>query len=170
MNEIQPWRQVSEPLEAKAVVEPIDAGFPDHSDPAPEVWNPRYTPMQPGDQRASQRYAAVGGRSWLGWYEGSRFQQTPAWILNISASGCLIAADAPAPLDRSIWLRLDDAAVPDWSEVRVISHQRTNAGLLASRLVFRGTCPYDMMKAVAFGPSHQRPGPEPSRSWSFNSW
>jgi hypothetical protein len=169
MNEIEPWK-VSRPL--KAEVEPTDAGFLDPADPEPEVWNPRYTPMQPNDKRASQRYPAVGdtGRSWLGWYEGSSFRQTAAWILNISAAGCLIAADAPAPLDRSLWLRLDNAAVPDWSEVRVIGHQRTNAGLLASRLVFRGTCPYNLMKAVAFGRPHQPCRSEPLRSWQSNSW
>jgi hypothetical protein len=167
MNEIQP-RHVSEPL--KAEVEPIDAGFPDSPDPCPEVWCPRITPLQPNDKRASQRYPAVGGRSWLGWYEGSRFRQTPAWILNISAGGCLIAADAPAPHDRSIWLRLDHTTLLDWAEVRVIAHQQTGAGLLASRFVFRDTCPYELMKVVAFGPSQQPSQPQPSRSWSLNSW
>jgi hypothetical protein len=167
MNEIERWK-LSKPLEAG--VEPSDAGFSDPPDSVPEVWRPGYTSIQPHEQRASLRYPAVGGRSWLGWYEGSYFRQTPAWILNISATGCLIAADAPAPPDRAIWLRLDDAAVPDWSEMRVIDHQRTNAGLLATRLVFRHTCPYDLMKAVAFGPSHQPRRPAPSRSWKSSSW
>jgi hypothetical protein len=171
MNEFPPWTN-SQPL--KAEVEAVDAGFQDFPEaaPAPEEWRPGVAPMAPNDKRVSHRYPAVGvgGRSWLGWYDGSNFRQTRTWILNISAAGCLIAADFPAPLDRSIWLRLDNATVPDWHEVRVVDHQRTDGGLLASRLVFRGVCSYELMKAVAFGRSHQPPGPEPSRSWILNSW
>jgi hypothetical protein len=159
MNDIQPW-ECFEPL--KAEVEPIAVGLLDCPDPEPEVWRPGYTSIQPDERRASHRYPALGdgGRSWLGWYEWSNFRQVAAWILNISSGGCLLAADAPAPHDRAIWLRLDNAAVPDWAEVRVIAHQRTNAGLLATRLAFRSSCPYDVMKAVAFGPAHQLTGPE----------
>jgi hypothetical protein len=167
MNEIRPWK-VSEPL--KAEIEPIAVESATFPEPGPEVWTPSITPMCPSEQRASQRYAAMAGRSWLGWYEGSNLRQTAAWILNISASGCLIAADAPTPGDRSVWLRLDNPAVPDWTEVRVVGEQKTDTGLLALRLVFRGTCPYEMMKAVAFGPAQRPPAPEPARSWSFNSW
>jgi hypothetical protein len=168
MNEIEPWK-VTQPLEVE--VELVDIGCPDPPDPEPEVWRPGYTSIQPNEKRASHRYPAVGdgGRSWLGWFEGNHFLETPAWILNISAGGCLIAVDAPAPPNRSVWLRLDTAAVPDWVEVRIIDHQRTKAGLLASRIAFSGTCPYEMIKAVAFGLSRRAPMPEPARSRRPNS-
>ena len=168
MNDIQLWNG-SEPH--KAEVEPITDDFPIPPDPGTEEWFPNPAQVRIQEQRSSQRYLAASGRSWLGWHEKGSFHQTAAWILNISASGCLVAADEPAPADRSLWLRLDNPAVPGWAEVRVIGQQTSNVGILASRLVFRGTCPYELMKAVAFDSSASRPPKlEPSRSWSFNSW
>jgi hypothetical protein len=167
MHEIQAARG-AEPL--KATIEPADATCPAVPEPDPEVWSP-FAAMQPAERRASQRYPAVAGRAWLGWHEAGVFRQTAAWILNVGASGCLVAADSPVPDDRSSWLRPDDPGVRDWAKVRVVGHRRSNAGHLAFRLVFRGACPYDLMKAVAFGPSGKGPArPEPSRSWLSNSW
>jgi hypothetical protein len=168
MNEIEVYKD-SEPL--KAEIEPIGADPPIPPDPTPGDWSQYLYPMRVEENRACQRYPAVAGRSWLGWYEGRQFHQTAAWILNISAGGCLVVADKTTPVDRSLWLRLDDPGVPNWAEVRVVGQQSGSGGILASRLVFRGTCPYDMMKAVAFSSSAKPTAkPEPSRSWSFNSW
>jgi hypothetical protein len=168
MNEIQVYKE-SEPL--KAEIAPVEVELPAPPDPTPSQWSPFLDQIRVEEHRACHRYPAVAGRSWLGWYEGSQFRQTASWVLNISAGGCLLVADAPPPADRSLWLRLDDPAVPNWAEVRVVGQQSGSGGILAYRLVFRGTCPYDMMKAVAFSPSGPLPSkPEPSRSWSFNSW
>ena len=168
MNEIQVYED-SEPL--KAEIEPIGVDLPIPPDPTPDVWVPTAAQIRAEEQRACQRYPAVAGRSWLGWYEGSQFHRTAAWILNISAGGCLVVADTAAPAGGSLWLCLDDHAVANWAEVRVIGQKTGVGGILASRLVFRGACPYDMMKAVAFSSSAMlRAKPEPSRSWSFNSW
>ena len=168
MNEIQVYKD-SEPL--KAEIEPIEVDSTIPPEPNPSEWAPSFEQIRVEEQRACQRYPAVAGRSWLGWYQGSQFHQTAAWILNISAGGCLVVADALAPADRSLWLRLDDPAAADWAEVRVVGQKTGSGGILASRLVFRGACPYDMMKAVAFSSSAKLPAkPEPSRSWSFNSW
>ena len=168
MNEIEIYK-VPEPL--KTEIEPIGVDTAIPSNPTPSSWSPYVDHGRVEERRACQRYPAVAGRSWLGWYEGSEFTQTAAWILNISAGGCLAVADATTPTDRSLWLRLDNPAFPDWAEVRVVGHQPGSGGILASRLVFRGACPYDMIKAVAFSSSANRPAkPEPSRSWSLNSW
>jgi hypothetical protein len=168
MNEMKVWAD-SQPERAEP--EPSGEPFPNPPDPGPNTWYATAAQIRIVEQRACQRYPAIGGRSWLGWYVGSQFEQTAAWILNLSASGCLTVADRPVPADRSLWLRLDDPAVPDWAEVRVVGHHTGNGGMLALRLVFRGACPYELMKAVAFGPTQNRPTqPEPSRSWSFNSW
>ncbi len=168
MNEIQVYKD-AEPL--KAEIEPIEVDSTIPPDPNPSEWAPSPDQIRIEEQRACQRYPAAAGRSWLGWYQGSQFHQTAAWILNTSAGGCLVVADATTPTDRSLWLRLDNPAIPDWAEVRAVGHQSGNGGILASRLVFRGTCPYDLMKAVAFGSSLKPVAkPEPSRSWSFNSW
>ncbi len=168
MNEIQVYKD-SEPLKAELESIEVDVMIP--PEPTADEWVPNFAPVRVEERRTCQRYPAMAGRSWLGWYEGSQFHQTAAWILNISASGCLVAADVTAPADRSLWLRLDDSAAPDWAEVRIVGQQTGSGGILASRLVFRGTCPYDMMKAVAFSASANRPPkPDPARSWSFNSW
>jgi hypothetical protein len=169
MNEIQTWK-VAPPLKAEVDPLPLGGDVPDYSDPPVAEWRPGYVSLQGNDARSSQRYPAVAGRSWLGWHEATAFRQVAAWILNISASGCLVAVDERAAENRALWLRLDNPSVPDWAEVRVIEHLTTNSGLLASRLVFRGNCPYEVIKAVAFGATQQPHRPEPSRSWISNTW
>src|SRR5262245_29955740 len=120
MNEIQPWKDV-EPL--KAEIEPPDLELPIPPDfesdsdsepglePGPNDGHSAFSGARFADKRTCQRYRAVNGRGWLGWYEGSAFHQTAAWILDISAGGCLAAADRPAPTRGSAWLRLDNPAV-----------------------------------------------------------
>jgi hypothetical protein len=168
MNEIQLSRD-SESL--KAEIEPIGDETTVPPVETPLEWSSYLEQLRVEEKRSCQRYPAFAGRSWLGWHEGTQFHQTAAWILNISAGGCLVVADATAPTDRSIWLRLDNPSVSDWAELRVVGHQSGKGGLLAFRLVFRGACPYDMLKAVAFSSSAILPAkPEPSRSWSANAW
>src|SRR4051812_37732503 len=72
------------------------------------------------DRRVAQRYRAGEGRCWVGWNDEGRFRQVAAWIIDISVSGSLIAVDVPPPTDRSVWIRLDDPAVPEWAEARVL--------------------------------------------------
>jgi hypothetical protein len=121
------------------------------------------------DRRVAQRYRAQEGRCWIGWHEAGAFRQSPAWILDISASGGLLATDAPPLTDRSVWLRLDNPAVPDWAEARVVQLQASQSGFHAVRLVFRGTCPYPLIKAVAFA-SRPTARPGPTATWNFNAW
>jgi hypothetical protein len=162
---VEPRESVTIEVEPRDLSAFADSPFPDDAGPPPppEVRNV--------ERRVAQRYPAVEGRSWLAWKEGNGFRRTAAWILNISASGCLVVSDLPPPTDRSIWLRLDNPAVPDWTEARLVDLPSNRDGIYAARLVFRGTCPYALMKAVAFGSSRPRPsGPEPSTSWSRNAW
>ena len=122
------------------------------------------------DRRVAQRHRAKEGRCWIGWHDAGLFRQSAAWIIDISASGGLIATDAPPPGDRSVWIRLDNALVPDWAETRLVTLQSSQGGIYAARVVFRGTCPYSLLKEVAFSlanPDASRPGPssfvEPQR-------
>jgi hypothetical protein len=125
----------------------------------------------PEERRVAQRYPATEGRCWIGWQESGQFRQLAAWILNISVSGSLVATDTPPPLDRPIWLRLDDTTVPEWAEAKVLRIHAGRDGFHAARLVFRGTCPYAMIRAAAFASTTGRPGrPAPSASWDLNSW
>jgi hypothetical protein len=104
----------------------------------------------PPERRVSQRYRARDVRGLIGWTEGGVFRQRNAWIVDISATGSLIATDVPPPLDRSIWLRLDNPAVPAWAEAKVLRIHTNASGLHAARLAFEGTCPYELIKGVAF--------------------
>jgi hypothetical protein len=104
------------------------------------------------ERRAAQRYLARDVRGWIGWYEGATFRELTAWIVNISAAGTLVATDTPPPADRAIWLRLDNPAVPDWAAARVVRIHTSASGLHAARLVFQNTCPYELIKGVAFSP------------------
>jgi hypothetical protein len=140
-------------------------------EPEPEADGPPPPPAKLLERRVSQRYRSVQGRCWIGWHDGVNFRQSAAWILDISLSGGLIAADVPPPTNRSIWLRLDDPAVTDWAETRVIELKASPSGIAAARLVFRGSCPYAFMKAVAFSPPGSRPAqPGHSAFWDVNSW
>ena len=53
------------------------------------------------DRRAARRHLAKAGRAWLGWREGGEFLVNPAFVLDISMGGCLMAAEVEPPLNRS---------------------------------------------------------------------
>jgi hypothetical protein len=144
------------------------SGEPDP--PEPQAGEPPPAEYRLEDRRVAQRYRAAEGRCWIGWQDMGGFRQSAAWILDISVSGSLIATDVAPPTSRSVWLRLDNPAVPDWAEARLVDLRASQAGLYAVRLVFRGACPYAFIKEVAFssGPRPARPGP--SSSWKLNAW
>jgi hypothetical protein len=175
MNEI---RVVKDPESLKVEVLPRD---PENGDPGPSVHpdpiesdGEGAPPPAPGrieERRVAHRYRATQGRCWIGWNDGVKFHQSAAWLLNISLSGGLVATDAPPPTNRSVWLRLDDPAVPDWTEARIIEIKGSRGGLSAARLVFRGSCPYALMKVVAFGASAARQAPPGHAAyWNPNTW
>jgi hypothetical protein len=150
------------------------------SDPAPPGDHPFFAsdPIEPSphfgsrveDRRVAHRYRARDGRCWIGWHAAGGFRQSAAWIIDISASGGLLATDGPPPLDRSVWIRLDNPSVPDWAEARVVDLRPTSSEIHAVRLVFRGTCPYAVIKAVAFSSQAPQGRPEAPASWNLNAW
>jgi hypothetical protein len=174
MNEVR-LLKVSEPLtaEVEAPDDQVSRPMPP-LDQDPSVIGPEETPPAERmikDRRVAHRHRAVNGRCWIGWHDGVAFQNAAAWIIDISVSGTLVATDVPPPADRSIWLRLDNHAVPDWTETRVVEVQTSQRGICAARLVFRHNCPYVLIKAVAFAVTGSQPaGPEPSTSWKLNNW
>jgi hypothetical protein len=144
-------------------------------EPRPSASSPGSPPprstVRDRERRVATRYRAVDGRCWLGWHDAVRFRQSAGWIINISASGCLVASDEAPPADRSVWLRLDKPELPEWAEARVVHLQESQSGIHAVRLVFRGSCPYAIIKAVAFS-SAGKPAERPERfaSWDLNTW
>jgi hypothetical protein len=178
MNEIRLVKGL-DPLkvEVELEVEPPDShpsGLTPLGDPGPFEPGGAEPPPSPEyrieDRRVSQRYQANEGRCWIGWHDMGGFRRSAAWILNISGSGSLIATDAPTPTNCPVWLRLDDPAVPDWAEAKVVDVQMGQSGICAVRLVFRGVCPYAFIKAVAFAPRPGAARPGPSSSWNPNEW
>lgn len=174
MNEIRPRKDPEpQPLE----VEPVGDGSYGPSplvdaDPRTEVFGSTPTSSAHAqDRRVAHRYRAVNGRCWLGWQDAVQFRQSAAWIIDIGASGTLVATDDLPPDDRSIWLRLDNPDVPEWAETRLVQVQASRSGIYAARLVFRGTCPYAIIKAVVFSaPGRQDARPGPSATWDHNAW
>jgi hypothetical protein len=138
--------------------------------PEPQADEPPPVEHRIVDRRVASRYRALEGRCWIGWQVGLGFHQSAAWILDISASGSLIATDAAPPTNCSVWLRLDNPAVPDWAESRVIERKASQSGIYAARLVFRGACPYTLIKAVAFSLNPAAARPKPPSSWNLNAW
>jgi hypothetical protein len=174
MNEI---RLLKDPDSLKVEVEPPDSqppGLPtsdDRDSLEPDPGEPPF-PLEYRieDRRVAHRYRAKEGRCWIGWKGVGGFQQSAGWIIDISVSGSLVATDAPTPADRPVWLRLDDPAVPEWAEAKVVDLQKAQSGIYAARLVFRGACPYALMKAAAFASSPPPARPTPHHSWNLNAW
>jgi hypothetical protein len=170
MNEIQPLKN----LEHRSVeVEPLDPEFARPTtarDPFASAGCETPPPPEARivDRRVAVRHRAKEGRCWLGWHDRGFFRHSAAWIINISSSGALVATDIPPPADQSIWLRLDNPAFPEWAETRLVDLQESQAGIYAARIVFRGVCPYTLIKAVAFDISGPGFGPPPS--WNPNAW
>lgn len=107
------------------------------------------------DRRAAHRQIATVGRAWLGWHEGQEFLMKPAFVLDISLGGCLMAAQGEPPLHRKALIRLDGPLLPVWFEARVLHVRGGDAEVRAVRLIFADSCPYELFMAVAYGQAHR---------------
>jgi hypothetical protein len=113
---------------------------------------PEQTSDNPGaDRRASLRYPAVVRHAWLGWREGREFQRAAAFLLDISLGGCLLAATEVPPAHRTILICLDGPLLPVWFEAKALEVRASESGIHAVRLIFPGSCPYELFMAVAYG-------------------
>jgi pSer/pThr/pTyr-binding forkhead associated (FHA) protein len=77
-----------------------------------------------------------------------------ARLIDISQTGLLVRSETIPPVDAQVWLRLEDARLPDWVEVVVKGGTPEPSGVYRVRLAFRESCPYDLFKAVVY----TRPG------------
>ena len=109
----------------------------------------------PEDRRAAHRQTAKVGRAWLGWHEGQAFLSKPAFVLDISMGGCLIAAEGEPPMHRTVSIRLDGPLLPVWFEARVLQVRGGEAAIRAVRLIFADSCPYELFMAVAYGQANR---------------
>ena len=100
-----------------------------------------YPSPSPGDRRAAHRQIATVGCAWLGWREGQEFLVKPAFVLDISMGGCLVAAQVEPPLHRTVLIRLDGPLLPVWFEARVLQVRRRRGGGPSRPTDLRGLLP-----------------------------
>ena len=109
----------------------------------------------PGTQerRSVCRYSVVQDSSWIGWWEGQAFQSTAAKIIDISLRGAMLTVDAFPPKDKPIWFCPPGVLASDeWIEVKMISSRKKLFGPREVRIAFRKAFPYEVFKAVVYGP------------------
>jgi hypothetical protein len=113
------------------------------------------------DRRAVCRYAVVQPRAWLGWWEGEQFLSTPAKVSDISLRGCGMIVEQFPTSQGSVWFcpsgtgtgSSATATSADWIEAKVIESRKRLFGPKVVRIVFRRSFPYDIFKAVVYGPA-----------------
>ena len=105
------------------------------------------------ERRSVCRYSVVQGNAWLGWWEGQAYQSTAAKIIDISLRGALLTVVAFPPKDRAIFFCPPGVAAHDeWIEVKVIASRKKLFGAREVRVAFRKIFPYEIFKAVVYGP------------------
>ena len=109
----------------------------------------------PGTQerRSVCRYSVVQENAWLGWWEGQAYQSTVAKIVDISLRGALLTVDSFPPKDQPIWFCPPGLSSNDeWIEVKMIGTKKKLFGPREVRIAFRKVFPYEVFKAVVYGP------------------
>lgn len=109
----------------------------------------------PGTQerRSVFRYSVVQDNAWLGWWEGQAFQSTAAKIIDISLRGALLTVDSFPPKDHAVWFCPPGVSTSEeWIEVKMIDVRKKLFGPREARVAFRKIFPYEIFKAVVYGP------------------
>ncbi len=105
------------------------------------------------ERRSVCRYSVVQDTAWLGWWEGQAYQSTAARIIDISLRGALLNVDNLPPLEQPVYFCPPGVTPTDeWIEVKVISARKKMFGPREVRITFRKVFPYEIFKAVVYGP------------------
>lgn len=127
--------------------------------------DPRGPTHTPGtrERREVCRYDVVQGEAMIGWWEGPAFRSTPAKIVDLSSHGAMLVIETFPPGDRTFWFRLPGVpAQDDWFEVKLISRKKKLFGPREFRINFLKVLPYEVFKAVVYGPDALRPYDPPA--------
>ena len=123
--------------------------MPDHrAQPPPDAT------LRP-DRRCSDRHSSHVHRAWIGWQGPTEFRTTPAWLLDISLGGCLVATSIEPPGDRVLLIRLDGPMLPVWYETQTLSLRPDESHVWLCRLFFPDQCPYELFLATVYGCSNR---------------
>lgn len=105
------------------------------------------------ERRSICRYSVVQDSSWIGWWDGQVFQNTASKIIDISLRGAMLNVEAFPPKDKTIWFCPPGvSATDDWIEVKLIDARKKLFGAREVRIAFRKAFPYEIFKAVVYGP------------------
>ena len=116
---------------------------------------PPITSPPPGTQerRSVCRYSVVQDNAWLGWWIGDVFHNTPAKIVDISLRGTLLSVETFPPKDQPLFFCPPGTKeIEEWIEVKLIDMKKKLFGPREVRLAFRKVFPYEVFKAVVYGP------------------
>ena len=116
----------------------------------PGVWRAPREPKR-RDRRSALRYRATIGRGWIGWSEDPEFIKRPAWILDVSVEGCLLAAEGAPRAGEPAYLRLDGPSLLHWFPVRVLDVLQGDGSVGAVRVLFAEGCPYVLCMGLVHG-------------------
>jgi hypothetical protein len=91
--------------------------------------------------------------AWIGWWKGDAFQSRAAKILDISLRGALLTVETFPPKGYPVlFCPAGVAAGEEWIEVKVIATKKKLFGPREIRVAFRKAFPYEVFKAVVYGP------------------
>lgn len=119
----------------------------------------------PGTQerRSVYRYSVVQESAWLGWWEGQAYQSTAAKIIDISLRGAMLTVEAFPPKDQPVFFCPPGVAATDeWIEVKLVGTKKKLFGPREVRIAFRKVFPYEIFKAVVYGPDACQPTVNPT--------
>ncbi|GAC1467876.1 MAG: hypothetical protein NVSMB9_09960 [Isosphaeraceae bacterium] len=115
------------------------------------------------ERRHVCRYSVVQDEAWLGWWEGQVFQSTPARIIDISLRGAMLTVETFPPKNLPLWFCPPGVSDQDeWIEAQLVQMKKKIFGPREVRLSFRKIFPYEIFKAVVYGPDVYRPSDLPT--------
>jgi hypothetical protein len=105
------------------------------------------------ERRSVCRYSVVQDSSWIGWWDGPEFRSTASKIVDISLRGALLIVETFPPKDKSVFFCPPGAAAnEEWMEVKLVASKKRLFGPREIRVAFRKVFPYEIFKAVVYGP------------------
>ncbi len=128
----------------------------------PKGYTPEAVPP-PGttERRSVYRYSVVQENAWLGWWEGTAYRSTAAKIIDISLRGAMLTVESFPPKDQPVWFCPPGVSTNDeWIEVKVIGSKKKLFGPREVRVAFRKVFPYEIFKAVVYGPDSYTAAPQ----------
>lgn len=114
---------------------------------------PAFPPPGTDERRSVCRYSVVQDNSWIGWWEGQAFQSTSAKIVDFSLRGAMLTVETFPPKDQALWFCPPGVSAQDeWIEASMIASRKRLFAPREIRISFLKVFPYEVFKAVVYGP------------------